>query len=48
MIDFKMFRRKLMRALRRSDGVKGGRSPYDAVLMFKMLILQTLYNLLDD
>jgi IS5 family transposase len=32
----------------RSDGAKGGRPPYDAVLMFKILILQTLYTLSDD
>jgi transposase, IS5 family len=25
-----------------------GRKPYDAVLMFKILVLQTLYNLSDD
>ena len=34
-------------ALRRSDGSKGGRPPLDAVMMFKTLILQTLYGLLD-
>ena len=27
---------------------KGGRPPYDAVLMFKVLVLQTLYTLSDD
>ncbi len=37
-----------MRALRRSDGAKGGRPPYDAVLMFKILVLQTLYTLSND
>ncbi|MDR1492848.1 MAG: transposase, partial [Planctomycetaceae bacterium] len=29
-------------------GSKGGRRPYDAVLMFKILILKTPYNLSDD
>jgi IS5 family transposase len=28
--------------------VQGGRPPYDAVLMFKILILQSLYTLSDD
>jgi len=28
--------------------VKGGRPPYDAVLMFRVLVLQTLYTLSDD
>ena len=32
-------------ALARSEG---GRPPYDAVLMFKVLVLQTLYMLSDD
>ena len=27
---------------------KGGRPPYDPVLMFKILVLQTLYTLSDD
>jgi transposase len=31
-----------------SDGSKGGRPPYDAVLIFKILVLQSLYNLSDD
>ena len=37
-----------MRALLRSDRAKGGRPPYDAVLMFRLLVLQTLYTLSDD
>ena len=32
----------------RSDRARGGRPPYDAVLMFKVLVLQTLYTLSDD
>ena len=43
-----MFREDLERALSRSDRTKGGRPPYDAVLMFKVLVLQTLYTLSDD
>jgi len=48
LIDFEVFRPTLAAALKRSDGAKGGRPPYDAVLMFKSLILQTLYTLSDD
>lgn len=47
-IDFELFRPALKRALRRSDRGKGGRPPFDAVLMFKILVLQALYNLSDD
>ena len=48
LIDFEIFRAPLSAALKRSDGAKGGRPPYDPVLMFKVLILQTLYTLSDD
>ena len=47
-IDFEVFRRDLEPALSRSDRGKGGRPPYDAVLMFKVLVLQILYTLSDD
>ncbi|KQT63316.1 MULTISPECIES: IS5 family transposase [unclassified Aureimonas] len=47
-VPFEVFRKPLAKALRRSDGAKGGRPPYDAVLMFKILVLQALYNLSDD
>jgi transposase, IS5 family len=47
-IDFELFRGELEAALERSDRVRGGRPPYDAVLMFKVLVLQTLYTLSDD
>jgi IS5 family transposase len=47
-VPWAVFRKPLARALKRSDGAKGGRPPYDAVLMFKILILQALYNLSDD
>ncbi|MCA9452429.1 MAG: transposase [Nitrospiraceae bacterium] len=33
---------------RRSKRQQGGRAPFDAVLIFKILVLQTLYNLSDD
>jgi IS5 family transposase len=43
-----LFGKPLAKALKRSDGAKGGRPPYDPVLMFKILVLQALYNLSDD
>jgi IS5 family transposase len=47
-VAWEVFRKPLGKALKRSDGAKGGRPPYDAVLMFKVLVLQALYNLSDD
>jgi transposase, IS5 family len=47
-VDFEVFREELEAALSRSDRAKGGRPPYDPVLMFKVLVLQTLYTLSDD
>jgi transposase, IS5 family len=47
-VDFEVFRDDLEAALSRSDRSKGGRPPYDPVLMFKVLVLQTLYTLSDD
>jgi transposase, IS5 family len=47
-VDFELFRPELDAALERSDRTKGGRPPYDPVLMFKILVLQTLYTLADD
>lgn len=47
LIDFEIFRPALDAALQRSDGSRGGRPPLDAVMMFKTLILQTLYGLSD-
>ena len=47
-IDFEAFRSEMEGGLEFSDRSKGGRPPYDAVLIFKILILQTLYNLSDD
>ncbi|WP_354494842.1 IS66 family insertion sequence element accessory protein TnpB, partial [Mesorhizobium robiniae] len=32
----------LAKALKRSDGAKGGRPPFEAVMMFKVLVLQAL------
>jgi IS5 family transposase len=47
-IDFEVFRTDLEAALGRPERAKGGRPPYDAVLMFRVLVLQTLYTLSDD
>jgi len=47
-VDFEGFGSDLMAALSRSDRAKGGRPPDDPVLMFKVLVLQTLYTLSDD
>jgi transposase len=47
-VDFELFRADLEAALSRSDRARGGRPPYDAVLMFRVLVLQTLYTLSDE
>lgn len=47
-VDFEVFRGELEAALDRSERSRGGRPPYDAVLMFRILVLQTLYTLSDD
>lgn len=47
-VDFELFRPDLEAALHRADRSRGGRPPYDAVLMFRVLVLQTLYTLSDD
>jgi IS5 family transposase len=47
-IPWRRFRKTLERSLKRAKREKGGRPPYDAVLMFKVLVLQALYNLSDE
>lgn len=47
-VDFELFRPELDAAFGRSDRGKGGRPPYDPVLMFRILVLQSLYTLSDD
>jgi IS5 family transposase len=47
-VPWEVFRKPLAKALKRSDGARGGRPPYDSVLMFKILVLQALYSLSDD
>lgn len=46
-VNWELFRPILDNAVKRSDGKKGGRPPYDGVLMFKVLVLQSMYNLSD-
>ncbi len=40
-VDFEIFRADLERALGYRSGEQGGRPPYDPVMMFKILIVQT-------
>lgn len=47
-VDFEVFRGPLVAALRRGPRNKGGRPPFDPVLMFKILVLQALYSLSDE
>jgi len=47
-VDFEIFRSELEGALAYSDGAKGGRPPFDGVMMFKILIIQAQNNLGDD
>ncbi len=48
LVTWEAFRPLLETALKRSAREKGGRPPFDAVLMFKILVLQALYNLSDE
>ena len=47
-VDFEAFRPDLAKAVPRSDGSKGGRPPFDHVLMWKVLILQASHSLSDE
>ncbi|EMF83020.1 hypothetical protein LEP1GSC188_2203 [Leptospira weilii serovar Topaz str. LT2116] len=44
LIDFENYREEL-ESMNRNGTEKGGCPPYDAVLMFKIIVLQKLYNL---
>ncbi|WP_337848243.1 transposase [Sphingomonas sp.] len=46
-VDFEAFRQTLMTALAYSDGAKGGRPPYDPVVMLKVLVLAAQNNVSD-
>jgi hypothetical protein len=47
-IQWEAFRELLSAVYKDSDPRKGGRPPFDAVLMFKVPVLQHFYNLSDD
>ena len=47
-VDFDLFRPELEAALSYSDGARGGRPPFDPVLMFKILVIQTINTLSDE
>ena len=44
-VDFEYFRGWLVEVLGCGDGAKGGRRPFNSVMMFKALILQAQHNL---
>lgn len=48
LVDWEMFRSDLEAVREKDRKSSAGRKPYDAVLMFKILILQSLYGLSDD
>ena len=47
-VDFEQFREALERALGYADGSKGGRPPYDPVVMFKILVLAARHTVSDE
>src|SRR5882724_11527921 len=47
-VEFEAFRPELNAALAYSDGAQGGRPPFDPVMMFKVLVIQTTNNLSDE
>ena len=47
-INWEIFRPSLNKAFKKEAKGAGGRPPFDYVLMFKILVLQRIYNLSDD
>lgn len=47
-VDWHVFQPILTKGLKKARKTKAGRPSYDALLMFKMVVLQSLYNLGDD
>lgn len=47
-VDFELFRPELEKALSYSAGSKGGRPPFDPVMMFRILVIQTINTLSDE
>jgi hypothetical protein len=48
LVDWEGFRSLLRRIREKEHQSRAGRKPYDAVLMFKILCLQSFYGLSDD
>jgi IS5 family transposase len=48
LVDFEAFRPELVAAVGYSAGAKGGRPPFDVVLMFKILVIQAQNSLSDE
>src|SRR5436305_13744857 len=48
LVDFEIFRPALEAAVSRADRSKGGRPPFDHVLMIKVLMLQAMHSLSDE
>ncbi|WP_292256396.1 transposase [Mesorhizobium sp.] len=44
-VPWEVFSKPLGKALKRSDGAKGGRPPYDPLMMFKIMVLQGMRTL---
>lgn len=47
-VDFELFRPELEAALSYADGGKGGRPPFDPIMMFKILVIQAQNDLSDE
>ena len=47
-IDFESFRPTLTEGMKKERKSSAGRHPFDNVMMFKVLVLQRLFNLSDD
>ena len=49
-IDWKVFESPINQAFKNEDKdlLKGGRPPFNKLMLFKALIIQSLYNLSDD
>ena len=48
LINWESFRPTLEKIRKKNSKSNSGRKPFDVTLMFKILILQSLYNLSDD
>ncbi len=48
MIDWELFRKELEKVRAKERKSNAGRKPFDVIVMFKILIVQSLYNLSDD